>query len=142
MCCHAMKEYIMLIVLKKLHWLCISTLKTKINTCIEYAKSMPDYADIIITTGSEKNIELIKKKAKELDSRKVDVVLAENRGRDVSALLVAAAPYIKNYDLVCFAHDKKTKQMKPYTVGKSFSYKCFENILARKGICRKYHRNL
>ena len=104
----------------------------EINTCIEYAKSMPDYADIIITTGSEKNIELIKKKAKELDSRKVDVVLAENRGRDVSALLVAAAPYIKNYDLVCFAHDKKTKQMKPYTVGKSFSYKCFENILARK----------
>ena len=37
-----------------------------------------------------------------------------------------------DYDLVCFAHDKKTKQFKPFTIGKSFSYKCFENILGSK----------
>ena len=35
-----------------------------------------------------------------------------------------------NYDLVCFAHDKKTAQVKPGTSGASFAYKCFENTLS------------
>lgn len=34
-------------------------------------------------------------------------ILKENRGRDVSALLIVAAPILKRYDRVCFIHDKK-----------------------------------
>lgn len=33
----------------------------------------------------------------------------ENRGRDVSALLVAACEKLLKYDLICFVHDKKEK---------------------------------
>lgn len=101
----------------------------QISYCLEYAKSMPENADIILTTCSSENQKQIKAKANILNPRKIQVLKIENRGRDVSALLVAAAPYVMNYDLICFGHDKKSKQMIPYTIGKSFSYKCFENIL-------------
>ena len=37
-----------------------------------------------------------------------------------------------NYDIVCFAHDKKTTQLKPHCIGEGFAYKCFENILGTK----------
>ncbi|MDR6720358.1 rhamnan synthesis F family protein [Paenibacillus sp. 2003] len=100
-----------------------------IEKCFEYAKSMPPEADVYITTSSEKTKELIEHKFAELKVRKVKAILIENRGRDVSSLLVGAKDIIFNYDYVCFAHDKKTKQFEPYTIGESFSYKCFENIL-------------
>lgn len=101
----------------------------QVEDCISYAKSMPADADIFITTGSVACKELIQKFVQKLPNNFIDVRVIENRGRDVSALLVAAAPNIYNYDLVCFAHDKKTTQFEPYTIGKSFSYKCFENVL-------------
>lgn len=109
----------------------------QIEWCIRYAKAMPPNADIIITTASEKNKAEIEKYAKEFENR-VTVLKIKNRGRDVSALLVAAAPYLEKYDLICFAHDKKTTQVLPYSVGQSFAYKCFENVLGSK----EYVRNI
>lgn len=101
----------------------------QIENCLEYAKSMPANADIIITTCSKKNRAQIVSKLIELSPRSVKVMLIENRGRDVGALLVAASPYVSDYDLICFVHDKKSTQMIPYTIGQSFAYKCFENVL-------------
>lgn len=62
----------------------------------------------------------------------VKVILIENRGRDVSALLVGTKDFIMDYDYVCFVHDKKVTQLSPQTVGAGFSYKCFENLLPTK----------
>ena len=67
-----------------------------------------------------------------LPCNKLEVRVIQNRGRDVSSLLVGVKDVIMEYDLVCFAHDKKTAQVKPGTVGASFAYKCFENILSNK----------
>ena len=110
----------------------------QISYCLEYAMSMPENADIILTTCSEKNLLRLQKESVCLRPRKINIIKIENRGRDVSALLVAAAPYIDQYELVCFAHDKKSKQMIPYTMGESFSYKCFENVLGS----RQYVKNI
>lgn len=101
----------------------------QIDSCISYAQSMPVEADIFITTNSTKCKKVLEEEIKKLQNKIINIIIIENRGRDVSALLVAGAPYVFDYDLVCFAHDKKTKQFEPYTIGKSFSYKCFENIL-------------
>lgn len=100
-----------------------------IDYCFNYARSMPEYADIYVTTSSEKDKKVIERKFSELKCNSVKVILIENRGRDVSALLVGCKEYIGQYDYVCFAHDKKTKQFEPLTIGESFSYKCFENVL-------------
>ena len=56
--------------------------------------------------------------------------LVENRGRDVSALLIGGRGIVERYDLICFAHDKKSTQTPPLIIGQSFAYKCFENILS------------
>lgn len=103
-----------------------------IDYCLEYAKSMPEYADLIITTPIAETRKQLKEKVKELELNRIHIIDIENRGRDVSALLVGCAPYIKDYDYVCFVHDKKTTQIKPYCNGESFSYKCFENTLGSR----------
>lgn len=106
--------------------------KDLIDSCFKYAESMPEYTDVYITTDTEEKKKLIEEKFSELKCNQLKVILIENRGRDVSALLVGCKEYIMNYDLVCFAHDKKTAQFKPDTIGKSFSYKCWENVLGSR----------
>ncbi len=103
-----------------------------IDYCFSYALSMPDQADVFLTVGSDTLAKIAKEKFKELHN-KVEIIMIENRGRDVSALLVGTKDFIMDYDYVCFMHDKKVKQLKPDTIGTSFSYKCFENLLASKG---------
>lgn len=101
--------------------------------CLRYVKSMPEEADIYITVDSEQK----KKFAEQIFGalpNTVTVILIENRGRDVSALLVGARAIIMDYDYVCFVHDKKVTQLQPETIGMGFSYKCFENLLSTRAL--------
>lgn len=97
-----------------------------------YASSMPEEADIYLTTNTEEKKKAIEKVFSKLPCNKLEVRVIQNRGRDVSSLLVGVKDVIMNYDIVCFAHDKKTAQVKPGTIGASFAYKCFENTLSNK----------
>lgn len=103
-----------------------------IESSFIYAQSMPEYSDIYVTTNTEEKREKILMIFNKLDCNKLNVIVIENRGRDVSSLLIEGKKHIHKYEYVCFAHDKKTTQVEPYTVGESFSYKCFENILGSK----------
>lgn len=104
----------------------------KIDFCFRYAENMPDNADIYITTGSEKIKQEILQKFTGINHGKLSVFVIPNRGRDVSSLLTALSPYLRDYDTVCFVHDKKGVHTKPYIIGESFEYKCFENTLGSK----------
>ena len=64
----------------------------------------------------KKNKEIVEQAFKQLNNN-VQVIVIQNRGRDVSALLVATKKFIMNYDYVCFMHDKKVTQLKPETIG-------------------------
>jgi rhamnosyltransferase len=99
-----------------------------IDEALSYVSNMPSYADIYITTDTEKKKALIMKKA-EILKRTVTIILVENRGRDVSSLLVGCREIVQKYEYVCFAHDKKTRQLIPFSLGKSFSFQCTENVL-------------
>lgn len=103
-----------------------------IDYCYQYALSMPDTTDIYITTDKAEKKEKIEQAFKKGPWNKVEVIQIENRGRDVSALLVATKDFIFQYDYVCFAHDKKVTQLDMSIKGESFSYKCFENLLKSK----------
>ncbi len=95
-----------------------------------YALSMPSDTDVYITTSSEE------KKEKLLDMfsggpwKRTEVRLAENRGRDVSALLVCCADVVSDYDLVCFVHDKRSHGDEYGIMGESFLEHCCDNVLA------------
>lgn len=102
-----------------------------LDQTIRYIRSMPAGSDIIITIGSDDNRQLVEERCSGLPYH-VDVRLIENRGRDVSALLIGGGADLMKYDYVCFAHDKKVTQLSPQSIGDGFAYKCFENILASK----------
>ena len=108
----------------------------KIEESIHYADSMPVNSDIYFTVCNDKMEKLVTEAAKKLAPRKVKIVRIENRGRDVSSLLIGAAPYVDQYELACFAHDKKTTQVKPFSSGQSFAYRCLENVLGSKAYVR------
>jgi lipopolysaccharide biosynthesis protein len=100
-----------------------------IEYCYQYAQSMPKESDIYITTDTIEKKETILKVFKNLECHNLDVILIQNRGRDVSALLIGVKPFIMDYDYVCFVHDKKVPQLDLGVKGASFSYQCFENTL-------------
>ena len=102
-----------------------------LDQILRYARSMPEGCDVIITVGSEEKACIVKERCEGMPYN-IDVRVIENRGRDVSALLVGAGKDVLNYDLVCFAHDKKVRQLRPETIGDGFAKKCFENTLASK----------
>lgn len=94
-----------------------------------YASYMPEETDIYITTDTPEKKQLIENTFSDLKCHHLEVRLIENRGRDVSSLLVGVADVIEEYDLACFVHDKKTTQIKPRSIGGGFAYKCFSNTL-------------
>ena len=99
-----------------------------LEECVHYASSMPPSADIYITTGSKEKKELLEKRLSFLPNA-VRVVLVNNRGRDVSAFLVGMRETVKEYEYVCFVHDKKVNYFKPLAQGTSWARHCFENLL-------------
>lgn len=94
-----------------------------------YAENMPPYADIYISTNTKE-----KKAAIEAGMRgvgnKLTVVIVENRGREYAGFFIGLRSYVRNYDYICIVHGKKSRYEKPYIIGDSFSYHCFENTLA------------
>ena len=107
-----------------------------LDSTYKYVSSMPENADIYLTVAGEEKIKLVKEKFKDHKFKKLEVLSIENRGRDVSALLVPTKDFIMNYDYVCFAHDKKTKQIKPESIGAGFAYQCLENTLGTEGFVK------
>lgn len=104
---------------------------------VHYAASMPEQADIYITTPHKDHIARITEAFSVLPN-KVEVRLIANRGRDVSSLLVGAADIQEKYKYICFFHDKKGSQEKPYSIGRSFAYKISESALCS----RQYVNNI
>ncbi|WP_194948329.1 rhamnan synthesis F family protein [Actinomyces trachealis] len=99
-----------------------------LSSTLGYIRSMPEGCDVYLTVGSEEKAQTVWNACQDLPYN-VDVRLIENRGRDVSALLVGVKDVIMDYDLVCFVHDKKVTQLYPMSIGEGFALKCFENLL-------------
>lgn len=101
-----------------------------IGYIVNYLKNSPEYCDILITVSNEKNKKtFIEESQKANLKNSIKFVMIENRGRDVSALLIGSYEEYSYYDLVFFLHDKKTVTVEPQSIGASWQKKCFENLL-------------
>lgn len=60
------------------------------------------------------------------------VICKENRGRDISALLVAAKPYILQYKYLCFLHDKSTSEERVKEDIKIFAECLWHNVVGSR----------
>ena len=101
---------------------------------LEYIKnyiiSIPQNVDVILTTPSELAKEKVRQCFLPYLGGRLRVMVAQNRGRDMSALLVEMRPYLYDYDFVGFCHDKRAHKGEPITVGMSFQELTVENVIA------------
>lgn len=96
---------------------------------MEYISHMPEETDVFITTDSKEKKISIQEKCKTLKFHNIQILIIQNRGRDVSSKLIGVGKRIASYDLVCCVHDKKTPHLTPQAIGEGFGYKCYANIL-------------
>lgn len=99
--------------------------------CRRYAENMPEGTDVFITVPNEEKLTAVKK-AFEGFPHPVEYRIVGNLGRDVAPFLVGCKDLIDRYELICKVHDKKVYQVKPMSLGESWAYKCFENLLKNK----------
>jgi rhamnosyltransferase len=113
--------------------------KDQVENAMRYISHTPQSFDLLLNITDPATEDLVIAAKEKFDIKnKMEVQIIENRGRDVSSLLVGAADVIKNYDLVFFVHDKKVMQLRPISLGLSWQHKCFENLLAS----REYIENI
>lgn len=104
-----------------------------IGHCMQYIDQIPDTVDIYITTKGESNIEAINQWIVQKEKTNCKIIVPEDRGREISALLVACKDFLMKYDYVCFVHDKKKNKGVPYqTVGQSFMDILWDNSVKNK----------
>lgn len=101
---------------------------------ISYLTSVPEYADIYITIGSEEKKRFIEKICMEMGINVTEIRVVQNRGRDISALLVGCRDVWNNYEYICFVHDKATSADNgPQKIGHTYMYLLWENMLKSRG---------
>ncbi|MBQ8188681.1 MAG: hypothetical protein IJZ44_02775 [Lachnospiraceae bacterium] len=103
--------------------------------CLEYLGRLPSYVDICITTANESKKRAIEARLDNVGlPNKVMIYAVEARGREWSAFLITGKEIIKNYELACFIHDKKSSQMFYPTVGKCFCDVLWENTIGQGNV--------
>lgn len=73
----------------------------------KYIANIPDSIQIYIITANRNFCLFLKKYYS--DKSNIHILSKANRGRDYAALLITANSIIKQYEYICFIHDKKEK---------------------------------
>lgn len=81
--------------------------KEKVKLYGQYLNNLPVGITLYIFSSKEETLEESKRY---IHYKNTHFIKKENRGRDVSAFLVAFIPYINNYELICFLHDKRENE--------------------------------
>jgi len=99
-----------------------------LEECLGFLRNVPYWIDIVITSSNQ---ELADKAKSQLINREgAQVRLVENRGRDMSALLVGCHDIFEQYEFLCFVHDKDANAMSPKREAESFRSLLWENTLS------------
>lgn len=72
-----------------------------------YIQNIPEKIDTYIFSSNILVVENVQKYINSLGRENLYIQQKENRGRDVSALLVAAKDIVQQHEYICFVHDKK-----------------------------------
>lgn len=116
----------------------------KIQKYLNYIKDIPDYVSILFVTPNPQ----IKIKIDEYlqsSNKTYQVIKKENRGRDISGLLVACRKQILQHRYVCFLHDKKEKSERTKRDTDIFETCLWENMVGSvnyiNNIIEKFEEN-
>lgn len=108
-------------------------------------KNIPAEIDVYIISSGQQVLESAKSRLSSFQIRNVVYILKENRGRDISALLVACAKVFEEYEYVCFLHDKKTKTIVSEEEGRLWIENLWTNMIDSKeyiyNVIKKFKEN-
>ncbi len=108
-----------------------------VKNYISYIEIVPREYDIYIVSSNEV---VLKKVQGFLVEQEAIYILKENRGRDISAVLIAAAPVLKKYDRVCFIHDKSANAEYLEEDTAFWIYNLWTNTLGSEAYIRKINQ--
>ena len=101
-----------------------------VDECVWYLRQVPEWVDLYITTGSRATWDKIQGIVKQWGRQRCFVRFKENRGRDVSSLLVACHDILLDYEYLGFVHDKKSgHSLSVKSASGAFQYNVWENIV-------------
>lgn len=99
-----------------------------VDKYIQYIKNIPQDINVFFTyTDGHMRDKLEQKVAPYIAN--LFFIKKENRGRDISALLVATREKLLDYDYICFVHDKKEKKESLKKDAEEWIYSLWENTL-------------
>lgn len=105
------------------------TYSQAVNRCMEYISHIPKDIHLYIVSKGE-CLEVLRKRLKDIKREKIMLLQAEEKGRDVSSLLVACKKYLLEYDYVCFLHDNKTRNnLGPAVIGASYMWERWDSMV-------------
>ncbi len=80
-----------------------------VNQYFNYICNIPMNIDVYISVSEEKTKLRIEENIERHHLQNCKIIEKKNRGRDISALLVACREIAMQYEYICFLHDKKEK---------------------------------
>lgn len=90
-----------------------------------------DIVDVYIISSNSDILNLV-------DDKKIHLLKKQNRGRDISALLVSSKEILFHYEYICFLHDKKAKSKTSVLKVKSWVENMWFNMIGG----RNYIQNI
>ena len=104
-----------------------------IEDVIKYTNNIPAKFDLFITTNNQKKRELIEKYVKRLSkSTSYEIIVANNKGRDILPMLTQMHDNIKSYKYFCHIHTKKSKTAPQ--IGENWRNYLYKNLLGSQDI--------
>lgn len=97
-----------------------------------YLKLVPKEICIYIITSNRNLMKILEQKLQDIKN-KTYLRFKNNRGRDISALLITSKDIFKKYKYVCFLHDKKAKNSMLIQDVKKWQQNLCENMLGGTG---------
>jgi len=85
---------------------------------------------LLITTSSESKREKLVALVTASRVKRFEVLVVQNRGRELAALLVGLAGKLRDFDLVAFVHDKRSSHWPSFSIGQAFRDNLWDNMLA------------
>lgn len=108
-----------------------------INKNLNYISNAPSEIDVYVILKNSDLYEIVEKYIKTNKLNWTIIISKENRGRDVSALLIEARKVFNEYEYVGFCHDKQTTGgIGADIIGDDFNDLIFENIIGSSNYVR------
>lgn len=104
------------------------------NYYLKFAFNMPKGSSVLIVSGKPSIRQLAYQQSIMDSERKYKIIDVINRGRDISAILVATNKDVTAHDVICFIHDKKSGHVHPGSIGLEWGKSLTDNLIKTKNL--------